>query len=212
MSWAGVVEQIETRLTLYVIAAVYLKNRISRGWVTDDSSALYKPIPENERAPFRDRVVPVLASSPPPIRAQLIPVLQTILQSDFPLKWPNFMDITLQLLNGADASSVYAGLQCLLSICRTYRFKSGDSRADLDKIVEGAFPALLLLANRLIAEESNDAGEMMRLAVKCYKHAIYVGRIGFQHNHLLMLFSSMSFQFRYGLSKPLLIGAHSSSK
>ena len=122
-------------------------------------------------------MVPALASSPPPIRAQLIPVLQTILQNDFPAKWPNFMDITLQLLNGHDANSVYAGLQCLLSICRTYRFKAGDSRADLDKIVQAAFPPLLVLANRLIDENSNDAGEMMRLAVKCYKHAIYVGLV-----------------------------------
>ena len=87
------------------------------------------------------------------------------------------MDITLQLLTTEDANSVFAGLQCLLAICRTYRFKAGDSRADLDKIVEAAFPPLLTLANRLVAEESNDAGEMMRIAVKCYKHAIYVSMI-----------------------------------
>ncbi len=84
------------------------------------------------------------------------------------------MDVTLQLLNTNDAASVLAGLQCLLSICRTYRFKAGESRADLDKIVTVAFPALLNLGNKLVDEDSAEAGEMLRLVVKCYKHAIYV--------------------------------------
>ncbi|KKY22710.1 putative nonsense-mediated mrna decay protein [Phaeomoniella chlamydospora] len=151
---------------------VYLKNRITRGWAPIEEG-VHKPIPDNERGPFKDRLLPMLASSPPQIRSQLVPILQTILGNDFPEKWPNFMDITLQLLNTHDANSVFAGLQCLLAICRTYRFKSGESRADLDKIVQAAFPPLLALANRLLEEDSNDAGEMMRIAVKCYKHAIY---------------------------------------
>lgn len=84
------------------------------------------------------------------------------------------MDVTMQLLNTNDAASVLAGLQCLLSICRTYRFKAGETRADLDKIVSVAFPPLLSLGNKLVVENSGEAGEMLRLVVKCYKHAIYV--------------------------------------
>jgi importin-7 len=84
------------------------------------------------------------------------------------------MDVTLQLLNTNDAASVLAGLQCLLSICRTYRFKAGETRADLDKIVTVAFPPLQNLGNKLVEEDSVEAGEMLRLVVKCYKHAIYV--------------------------------------
>ena len=88
------------------------------------------------------------------------------------------MDITLQLLNTHDAKSVFAGLQCLLSICRTYRFKAGDERADLDRIVTMAFPHLLNLGTKLLEETSVEAIEMLRIVVKCYKHAIYVsGRL-----------------------------------
>ena len=94
--------------------AVYLKNRISRGWATEHTP--HQPISEPERKPFRDRILPVLSSSPPLIRAQLIPILQTILQYDFPTKWPDLMDITVQLMNTQDASQVYAGLQCLLAV------------------------------------------------------------------------------------------------
>lgn len=101
-------------------------------------------------------------------------MLSKILQYDFPEKWPDFMDITLQLLNTNDANSVFAGLQCLLAICRVYRFKAGDKRNDFDKIVEISFPQLLNIGTRLIDEESLEAGEMLRTVVKSYKNAIYV--------------------------------------
>lgn len=85
------------------------------------------------------------------------------------------MDITLQLLGTNDANSVFAGLQCLLAICRVYRFKAGEKRTDFDKIVEHSFPQLLNIGNKLVDEESLEAAEMLRIVVKAYKHAIYVG-------------------------------------
>lgn len=156
-------------------AVIYLKNRVSRGWPPLDENQLYKPIPDTERSAFRERIIPILAASQSNIRSQLIPILQTILQYDFPNKWPNFVDVTYQLLNGQDATSVFAGLQCLLAICRTYRFKVNDeSRVDLDKIVSVSFPTLLGLGNKLLEEESLEAAEMLRIVVKCYKHTVYV--------------------------------------
>ncbi len=157
-------------------AVVYLKNRVTRGWAPPEENTLHKSIPEPEKAPFRGRLLPLLASSQNQIRQQLLPILQTILQHDFPKKWPDFMDITLHLINTNDANSVWAGLNCLLSVCRTYRFKAGEERADLDKIVTVAFPSLLALGSRLVDETSIDAGEMLHIVAKCYKHAIYVTR------------------------------------
>jgi hypothetical protein len=84
------------------------------------------------------------------------------------------MDITMQLLNTNDANSVFAGLQCLLAICKVYRFKAGDNRADFDKVVQVAFPQLLKIGNSLANETSLEAGEMLRIVVKSYKHAIFV--------------------------------------
>lgn len=152
---------------------MYLKNRITRGWPPQEENVIHKSIPDGERGPFRDRLLPVMATSQPLVRGQLIPILQTILNHDFPAKWPTFMDVTLQLLSTSDAASVLAGLQCLLSICRSYRFKAGESRTDLDKIIPVAFPPILNLGNKLVQEDSDEAGEMLRLVIKCYKHAIY---------------------------------------
>jgi len=101
-------------------------------------------------------------------------VLQKILHYDYPNKWPDFMNITIQLLNQNDPASVFAGLQCLLAICRVFRFKSGESRTEFDKIVEATFPRLLVIGQGLVNEISDDAGEMLHLVLKSYKHATFV--------------------------------------
>ncbi|KAL2856557.1 armadillo-type protein [Aspergillus pseudoustus] len=154
-------------------AGVYLKNRINRGWSPHDDSPLRAPIPDEEKPGFRERLIPALVSTPANVRAQLVPLLQKILQHDFPEQWPGFLDITMQLLGTNDASSVYAGLQCLLAICRVYRFKAGEKRDEFDKIIEHSFPQLLSIGSKLVDEESLEAAEMLRIVVKSYKHAIY---------------------------------------
>jgi hypothetical protein len=155
-------------------ASIYLKNRVSKGWSPAEEFSQAKPIPEEEKQAFKSRLVPVLVASQPNVRAQLIPTLQKVLAYDFPLKWPDFLDITIQLLNAGDVASVFAGVQCLLAICKIYRFKSGENRADFEKIVALSFPQLLSLGNGLANETSLEAGEILRTVLKVYKHAIYV--------------------------------------
>lgn len=152
---------------------MYFKNRVHKGWVKHDETSDVQAISIQEKAAVRSRLVPVLAHSPPNICAQLVVALQKILQSDFPKEWPDFVDLTVQLLNGSDMREVFAGVLCLLSICRTYRFKLGDSRAEFDKIVAVTFPRLLVIGNGLVEETSLEAGEMLRTVLKSYKHAIY---------------------------------------
>ncbi|KAJ5711431.1 hypothetical protein N7488_005587 [Penicillium malachiteum] len=165
--------QGEQNNAVQLSAGVYLKNRISRGWAPIEENPQRPSIPEAEKPSFRERLIPALASTPPNVRAQLVPLLQKILQNDFPEQWPGFLDLTLQLLGTNDANTVYAGLQCLLAICRVYRFKAGEKREEFDKIVEHSFPQLLSIGQKLVDEESLEAAEMLRIIVKAYKHAIY---------------------------------------
>ncbi|KAJ5974288.1 importin [Penicillium waksmanii] len=165
--------QGEQNNAVQLSAGVYLKNRINRGWAPIDDNPQRAPVPEAEKPAFRERLIPALASTPPNVRAQLVPLLQKILQNDFPEKWPGFLDLTLQLLGTNDANTVYAGLQCLLAVCRVYRYKAGEKREEFDKIVEHSFPQLLGIGQRLVDEESLEAAEMLRIIVKSYKHAIY---------------------------------------
>lgn len=88
------------------------------------------------------------------------------------------MDITMQLLNTNDANSVFAGLHCMLAICRMYRFKGGENRDDFNQIVEASFPQLLSIGSRLVDETNPEGWEMLRVVMKSYKHTIYVRRRG----------------------------------
>lgn len=158
---------------------IYVKNRVNRSWYNNEGYSPDPPtaiIPEEEKARVRDRLLPILATSETLVRQQLIPVLQRILQYDFPARWPKFMDFTVELLNTNNPGSVLAGLQCLLAICRAFRYKSTDSddRQHFDKIVEATFPRLLAICNELVNQESDEAGEMLHLALKAYKHATWV--------------------------------------
>lgn len=154
---------------------VYLKNKVTRSWEFNEDFPKIAAVPEEEKPAFRDRLVPVLATSPPQVRGQLLALIGKILHYDFPGKWPSYMDMTMQLLNAHEIQSVFAGLQCLLALCRVYRYKAGEKREELDRVTQVTFPLILGIGNRLVQETSNEAGEMLKLILKIYKHAVYVG-------------------------------------
>lgn len=157
-------------------AVIYIKNRVNRSWYQSDHFPNETLIPEDEKTRIRDVLVPILASSEPPVRQQLIPVLQRILQCDFPSQWPRYVEFTMELLNTNNPQSAHAGLQCLLALCRASRYKSTESqdRQHFDGIVETSFPRLLIICNELVNQEGDEAGEMLHLALKAYKHATWV--------------------------------------
>lgn len=72
-----------------------------------------------------------------------------------------------------------AGLHCLLALCRAFRFMSAqnDDRQHFDKIVANIFPRLLTICNELVNQESDEAAEMLHLALKTYKHATWVSAV-----------------------------------
>ncbi|KAK4547702.1 hypothetical protein LTR36_000660 [Oleoguttula mirabilis] len=165
--------QAEQDNAVRLSSVVYFKNRVTKSWTKPEEGQAQHAISDEEKATVRARLVPTIATAPPNIRAQLIVALQKILHCDFPKQWPDFVDITIKLLGAQDVPSVFAGLQCLLAICRTYRFKLGDSRGDFDQIVAATFPQLLNIGNSLVNETTLEAGEMLRTVLKAYKHAIY---------------------------------------
>lgn len=165
--------QAEQENAVRQAAVVYLKNKVIHAWNPGDDYPENKRIPDHQKETFRQRLPHLLASSPSNIRSQLVAALQTILHKDFPDRWPGIFDTTVQLLGAHDAGSVFAGLQCILGICRVYRFKQGEERGVFDKIVAMCFPQLLTMANRLNSETSIEAGEMLRAIMKAFKHAIY---------------------------------------
>ena len=174
-------------------AAVYLKNRVTGGWAPADELPLHRPISEEDKTELRNRLLPILASSTPQTRAQLLPLLQKILQYDFPANWPNFVNVAQQFLVTADAPSVLAGLQCFLALSRTYRYRATDNREEYQQIVQVTFPQMLGIGPRLVGETSPEAWEMLHIILKTFKHAIYVRENALLPNEYVAESSSSSF-------------------
>ncbi|PHH86294.1 hypothetical protein CDD83_10458 [Cordyceps sp. RAO-2017] len=168
--------QAEQEASVRLSTVIYIKNRVNRSWYPSEQFSTETLIPEDEKARIRDILVPILASSEGPVQQQLVPVLQRILQCDFPARWPRFIDFTMELLNTNNPRSVHAGLQCLLALCRAFRYKSTDNneRQHFDTIVETSFPRLMAICGELVNQESDEAGEMLHLALKAYKHATWL--------------------------------------
>ncbi|OAA63316.1 nonsense-mediated mRNA decay protein [Niveomyces insectorum RCEF 264] len=157
-------------------AAIYVKNRVNRAWTLVDVYPDERLLTEDEKAQVRNRLLPILGASPGLVRQQLVPLLQRILHWDYPARWPTYMEYTMQLLSTNDAQGVLAGIQCLLAVCRTYRFKAsaGVSRDELNAIVDASFAQLLHLCQQLLDLNSEEGGEMLHYALKIYKQAAWL--------------------------------------
>ncbi|KTW27052.1 hypothetical protein T552_02544 [Pneumocystis carinii B80] len=150
-------------------ASIYLKNRIGHAWEGNNSD--FK-ISENDKDLFRKRLLPTLLLVPPIIRSQIASIIGIILSSDFPEKWPDFMDKVIQLLNSQDVHCIYIGLISFLEISKVYRYRSGVRRTPLDIIIQSVYPHLIEIGSRVAGENNPIAFEMLKIILKCYKFHI----------------------------------------
>lgn len=152
-------------------AAIYLKNKITKGWTPVTPSEV--SIDEDEKPVFRERIIPALVKSVPSSRQVLVKVLNIIVARDFPKKWPNLVNITLELFQSHDVETIRVGLTCLLEICKYYRW-THEQQQEFDAVIEATFDGVLTIGNSLINENSTAAGDMLRHVLKIYKCAIQV--------------------------------------
>ncbi|KAK9447630.1 armadillo-type protein [Limtongia smithiae] len=165
--------QAQPSSSVQVSAAVYLKNKVARNWEFDEYPNAVA-INEAEKPAFRERLIPAIISAHQQTRQHLQSILNKVVGYDYPQKWPSFLEHTLQLLNSPDPQHIYAGLVCLSELCKAYRWRNHEARGDFEKVIQGAFPLALQVGNRLLTENNEMAGEMMRLVLKCYRAAIAI--------------------------------------
>jgi hypothetical protein len=155
-------------------AAVFFKNRIVRYWARSYSDSKAEHLIDNDEKPIiRDRLLETLVECSPQLRKQLIPVLSTITTNDYPKEWPNLVDNALKLLYVQNLASAHTGLLCFAEVCSSFRWVTNDERPELDALINTHFPTLLQVADSLLKEESQEAGEMTVLILKIFKYSTY---------------------------------------
>ena len=152
-----------------------MKNRVSKAWSGGNAESYHtNQISDTDKNLFRPLLIQALVVASPSIRVQFTSIMSKILQSDYPTHWPEFQDLVLSLLQSGNINEVYAGLTMLLELSKNYRWKSGDSRAGLESVVNSIFPAALQIAGKLLVDPNVAAGTMLVLILKAYKSAIAV--------------------------------------
>ncbi|CAA19115.1 karyopherin/importin beta family nuclear import/export signal receptor Nmd5 [Schizosaccharomyces pombe] len=162
----------EISLPTQQAAVIYLKNRVSRSWSSIDDAPSPLDIPEEQKALFRQNILPVLLQSPMSTRSHLMAILNIILSTDFPEYWPGFSEYTSNLVHSTERCEVYAGLICFHELAKVYRWRLDDRQRDIGPLVAALFPTILQLGQGLINLEDNDSAEMLRLILKTFKSVI----------------------------------------
>jgi importin-7 len=152
-----------------------MKNRVNKAW-GKDSLEVYNTnqISDTDKSLFRPQLIQALVVASPALRAQYTSILNKMIATDYPNNWPEFYDLTLNLLQSGRIGEVYAGLMMLLELTKVYRWKTADHRAGLDSVVSNIFPVALQIAGKLLLDPNVGAATMLVLILKAYKSAIAV--------------------------------------
>ncbi|KAI0243869.1 Nonsense-mediated mRNA decay protein 5 [Massospora cicadina] len=119
------------RIWLIASAAIYIKNRIRKGWETFEGREGVA-ISDNDRATVRSSILEVMSRSADNIRwailgarplltlnrAILTSAIGTILLKDYPKGWPEFLPTVFQLVKSDDVNLAHCGLLALHELFR----------------------------------------------------------------------------------------------
>src|SRR5436305_10745895 len=113
-----------------------MKNRVNKAWSKSNAETNQtNQISDTDKMTFRPLLIQALTIASPTIRVQFNAILSKILIADYPNEWPEFHDLTLNLLHSGQVTEVYAGLTMLLELTKIYRWRTGENRAGLEYVI-----------------------------------------------------------------------------
>lgn len=165
-------------------AAIWVKNRVRRGWDVSATSAAPlppsaaggtgAPIADADKALLREALLPALATLPPRLRVHAMSTLYHTVPDNFVQEWPQLLPSIVETLNSNNPVLVGAGARALLVLCRRQRWNSDEGV--MESISVQTFPQLLQLARSLLdapdAASNADVGDLLHIIIKTYLRAI----------------------------------------
>ena len=127
-----------------------------------------------ERAIIRTHVVPLLLTeSDSSIRTIIADVIRGVCEYDYPDKWPSLLSELLAAVKTANSNvlQMFNALLALRKIVKRYEYKTKEHRDPLDVIISEAFPILQELMQTIIANNSLEAAQVMRVCLKIFYSA-----------------------------------------
>lgn len=152
----------EVQIPIRTSAAVYLKNRIVRGW---------DMLSDSDKEQFRPQLMVALASAPQAHRALLREMLTKVIGADFPQKWPQLLEQIKEMLASSHGEQVWAGLTTFMVLTRYFRYQTSQGLRGLEPILAEFWPAILHISETLVSQGnlSPESALMLYDFAKIYK-------------------------------------------
>lgn len=151
----------EVQVPIRTSAAVYLKNKIVRGW---------DALSDTDKELFRPQLMVALGSAPRVHRALLQEMLAKVIGADYPEHWPHLLDQIKEMLASRHGEQVWAGLTTFMVLTRYFRYQNTQALRGLDPILAEFWPAILQISETLASQGSSVESALMLYDVaKIYK-------------------------------------------
>lgn len=161
-------------LAVRQVASIHFKNFVAKNWSPDEPGEPQK-ISASDKGMVRENILGFIIQVPPLLRVQLGECVKTIIHADYPEQWPgllHWIKCNLQLQD----QQVFGALYVLRILARKYEFKSDEERTPVYLIVDGTFPHLLNIFNKLvqISNPSIEVADLIKLICKIFWSSIYL--------------------------------------
>ncbi|KAJ1979325.1 Nonsense-mediated mRNA decay protein 5 [Dimargaris cristalligena] len=162
----------ESDVAVKQAVSIYFKNRVRTQWDPSPQGKV-TPLNEADKQTIRENILQIMVHAHPSIRVQLVSCLTTILHSDFPDRWANYLPYTRHCLESEDPKTLHTGLLALFAVVRFFQWKvDPKERAPLDEIIAVCFPLIQQLGTKLVNVPGDEPAQMLKVILRCYHSAI----------------------------------------
>ena len=133
-------------------------------------------IPDQDKIVIREGIVEAVAVAPVRIQSQLAVFVSTIIEHDFPQRWPDLVEKLKLYLNKNDSRQCLGALLVLYRLAKVYEYKKKQSRVLFDE----AMKTLVTLLYDKMSGYLNDGSEEAAMIRKI------ITKIFFVHTNIIM--------------------------
>ncbi|UYV79303.1 IPO7 [Cordylochernes scorpioides] len=150
--------------------AIYLKNMVIASYQADSgkSPPTDYPLHEQDRAMLRESIVDAVVQAPDLIKTQLAIIVFSMVQHEFPHKWPQVVEKISMYLQSSETNLWSGALRCLHKLVKNYEYKKADERKPLNEAMVLFLPMLYEHSVLLLHDQSDKAYELQKLILKIF--------------------------------------------
>jgi len=179
-------------------ASIALKNFVKNNW-NPEGPLVVALLDDEDRVRLRDRILTAMFQFTGAYRRQLSQTVCIVGELDFPIKWPNLVQLLASQLDGNDFDRIDAALSTIEQLIKHYRseMKSVELFNEIKIVLGHAAPQLTRLYTKMLEYVPNEGAqstlsegdqqqwlEILLMEVKCYYSLVWQDFPAFFEDHL----------------------------